>query len=172
MNSNIFPEKDSLVQDMGAEIVVLQAPVRFGSQPIECVKKGAIHIRTGKILIYGTGKVQFPESLRQELEQLKAERAGLLGKEAQRAFNKDPKKQKRIQAIEEKELHTYQRSQGNLKSLLNAGMNPDSLEDAFRIIGHLIEEIEKMNVELEVGAKVNHISRIEAPNGQMIIDSK
>lgn len=83
----------------------------------------------------------------------------------------DPKKQKRIEQIEEGPLHNYQRSQGNLKSLLKAGMNPDSLEDAFKIVGHVIEEIEKLEIDMKVGTKIEHPSAIEAPGGKMVVIS-
>ncbi|NET62053.1 MAG: hypothetical protein F6K47_39850 [Symploca sp. SIO2E6] len=171
MKAKINPDKESLAKELGAEIVTVSASQKLGGKSIECVKKGSIHIPTGKILIYGAGKVQFPEALREELERLKAARAGKLGKEAQREFTKNPKKQKRIKQIEKGPLHNYQRSQGNLQSLLKAGMNPDSLEDAFKIIGHILEEIEKLGVEMKVGNKVEHTSAIEAPNGKMVIVS-
>ncbi|NEO76810.1 hypothetical protein [Moorena sp. SIO4G3] len=171
MKAKSNSDKESLAKELGAEIVTVSAPQKLGGKSIECVKKGSIYIPTGKILIYGAGKVQFPEALREELQQLKAERAGKLGKETQREFARNPKKQKRIKQIEQGPLHNYQRSQGNLQSLLKAGMNPDSLEDAFKIIGHVLEEIGKLGVEMEVGNKVKHVSAIEAPRGKMVIDS-
>ncbi|HEX6289738.1 MAG TPA: hypothetical protein VFZ66_11135, partial [Herpetosiphonaceae bacterium] len=170
VHGKVNPEKDTLAKEIGAEIVTIQAPQKFGGKPIECVKKGSTYIPTGKIEIYGAGKVQFRE--REEYEQLKAERSGKLGKEAQRAFAKDPAKQKRLKWIEEKPLHNYQRSQGNLKSLLKAGMDPDSLQDAFKIMEHLISEIEKLDVELVVGTKIDHGSKMVVPNGSMKVDSK
>jgi len=171
MHSKINPQKESLAKELGAEIITVSAPQKLGGKSIECVKKGAIYIPTGKILIYGAGKVQFPEALRKELDRLKAERSGKLGKEAQREFTQKPKKQKRIKQIEQGVLHNYQRSQGNLQSLLRAGFNPDSLEDAFKIIGHLLEEIGKLGVDMTVGNKMEHVSTIGAPNGTMVIVS-
>jgi len=54
---------------------------------------------------------------------------------------------------------------------LKAGINPDSLEDAFKIIGHLLEEIGKLGVNMTVGNKIEHVSNLETPNGTMVIVS-
>ncbi|MEI6044887.1 MAG: hypothetical protein WCS37_11085 [Chloroflexota bacterium] len=146
----------------------IDVPVVLGNRPtgktVKCYRKGIIYLPKDKIHIYGTGKVPFPE--REELAQLKAER-----KTNQKAFSKDKAKQTRVEELEKKE-HNYERSQGNLKSLKAAGLNPDSLEDELKIVSHLIEEAEKMGIELQIGVKKDCFSKIDTPNGKMGITSK
>ncbi|MBV9327019.1 MAG: hypothetical protein JO352_24965 [Chloroflexi bacterium] len=170
VHARINPEKDTLARQIGAEMVTVTTPPKFGSKPIECVKKGSILIPTGRIEIYGTGKVVFPEALRNELEQLREERSGKRGRDAQRAFAKDSTKKDRLDKLEDLE-HNYDRSQNNLKSLLKTGMNPDSLEDAFKIMEHLFKEIEALKVPLTVGAKIKHGSRVAGPSDTMKVMS-
>ena len=38
-------------------------------------------------------------------------------------------------------------------------------------VGHVLEEIEKLGVEMTVGNKVEHASAIEAPSGKMVVIS-
>ncbi len=93
------------------EIVEIQSPL---GGIIKCAKQGSVLVPIDKITVFGMGKVEFPE--RQELDNLKKER-----RENQREFSKNFNKQKRLEELEKKE-HNYQRSQGNLKAILKAGL--------------------------------------------------
>jgi hypothetical protein len=131
---------------------------------IQCFKSGWIYIATSKVLIFGRGKVEFPEA--QELIELKAER-----KANQSVFSKNIEKQERLKDLDRK-MYNYERSQGNLKAFLAAGFKADSTEDAHKIVTHLIEEVEKMGIDLTVGVKSTVVSRLEGPKDRLKIVSR
>jgi len=122
---------------------------------IRCAKRGSIYIPIDKIAVFGTGKVKnlTPEEAA-EMQRLDDERTGRKSPQAQRQFSENKAKKRRLKALIRKR-HNYDRSQGNRKALLTIGMDPDSLEDMYKIIEHLLTEAEKMGVEnMEVNEKV------------------
>jgi hypothetical protein len=172
IHGKINPDEDSEQHPL---FEVVQVPVVLGGKAtgktVECAKKGSIYVPIAKITIYGMGKVEFKE--KEEYERLKAESTGKLGPDLQSAFSKDKDKQERLKKLEKGPKHNYERSQGNLKSLTKAGFNPDSLEQSFQIIGHIITQAESLGIEMNVGASADQPSTIISPtSGRLTVIPK
>jgi len=107
------------------------------------------------------GKVSFPESEREELTSLRAE----LKSERKKKFD-EKGKQVRLDQLERKE-HNYERSQGNLKAVTAVGLAP-SVEVVQQITSKLLDA----GAEVDVKAGGKQTTKIEAPSGPLIMDSR
>ncbi len=159
VHGTVNPDEDSNQRDV-AEVVDIPLP---NGATVKAAKLGSAYIPIDKILIYGAGKVQFPE--KSELEALRVER-----RTDQRTFAKTPGKKERIKELEKKE-HNFERSADNLRNLQAAGMS-GSIDDAFKITLHLLEQAKSFGALVTVGQSISHTSRVDAPSGPLVIDSR
>jgi hypothetical protein len=148
-------------EDFTAFEIVEYTP-KGSPKAIKCAKRGNVLIPIDKIAIYGTGGVQFPQDQRDELKQLKAERQS-----DRKAFDADPEKAKRLERLEAIQ-HNYERSQGNLRSLLKVGM-ADDVSDVEKIIDKLLD----LGASVDVKATAGKFSptAVDAPLGKLLVDA-
>jgi hypothetical protein len=146
------------------EITDLPVPIPGGgTKTVHAWKMGALYIPIDKIRVWGTGKVTFPQKA--ELDALRKER-----RSDQKAFAKQPEKQKRLKELEGPE-YNFQRSQGNLNALTKAGFSASSPEDENRILVKLMQDAAAAGVDMKPGTKCDLRSEVSGPPGKLIIHS-
>ncbi len=157
---------------MSAEQAPMSENVEFpvplpqgGVKKVRAAKQGNCYLPIDKVLIYGAGKVQFPELA--ELKSLRAER-----KNNQSAFASQKEKQSRLKDLEKKE-HNYDRSQGNLSALQKAGLDLESQADMIIHRMLLDGQAATANVGVQPGTDVVAVnSEIAGPDGVLIVTAK
>ena len=146
IHAKINPDKNTLAKDLGGQIVMFPMPLPGGgTKDVQCVRKGDILIPIDKITVYASGKVAQPDLKR--LAELRS------------STNRNAQEDNELDVLEKK-LDNYNRSQAMMNDLIKAGLNPDSVEDAFRIMKEIFATAEAGGIQL-VGKKQVAVTRMQ-----------